>query len=58
MGEFSKMILDILYRAAAILALIYAVDAATDGKIDLPHMKLKLKWDRALKRLNKWLKRA
>ena len=45
------LIIEILYRAALIIGIIYALDLAHNGKIDLPHKRAKWKMRDPISRL-------
>lgn len=49
----TELIWEILWRASLIAAIIYTIDYATDGKLDLPHWKIE--WEET--RMARWIKR-
>jgi hypothetical protein len=51
------MIFEIIYRAALFLSLIYTLDYALDGKLDLPHKYVEINYRRAWERILKFLRR-
>lgn len=50
-------LIDVLYRASALMVLFLLIDIAMDGKIDLPVFIVNIDFEKAWQRLKKVLKK-